>query len=280
MSNIITMLQRRIIIHTVTFLFSFIFLFGLLLPTTSSGQVRIDKIIYNKSIRIGISGNQPPFSIMSKNDHLIGFEIDLGKRLASGMGIQVEFVQLPFPELLPAMESNEVDIIMSGMTMTTTRNLKVAFIGPYITTGKSLLTKSTKYANIADVSELDSKKISIATLKGSTSEAFAKSYMPNAELVLVDDYQDAIDMVRSGEISLMLADYAECLYASLRFSGDNLQVLNRTMTNERIGIAIPSDDPLLINILQNFLGEIEASGELAEMESKWFHSGSWMLEVK
>lgn len=243
-------------------------------------QERLNRIMFNKSIRIGVSGNQPPFSMVSNKDQLIGFEIDLGNRLASALGIEVEYVQLPFPELLPALQENKVDIILSGMTMTTQRNLSVAFAGPYISTGKSLLTKNSKYASIADVSELDSRKLKVGTLKGSTSEEFVKNFLSTATLVAVDDYEKAIDMVRSGEIDIMVADYAECLYASLKYSADNLQVLNQTLTNERIGIALPPDDPLMMNLLENFLGELLESGELGTLEAKWFQSGAWMMEVK
>lgn len=245
-----------------------------------SAQEKVDRIVFNKVLRIGITGNQPPYSMESKNGKLMGFEIDLGNRLGSAMGVEVKFVQLPFSELFPAMESDKIDIIMSGMTMTTARNLNVAFIGPYITTGKSILTKSEKLATITDLAELDLKKFSIGVLKGSTSEDFAKEFLPAAKLVTVDNYEEAIDMVRSEELTFMLADYAECLYASLRYSVDNLQILNRTLTNERIGIAIPAGDPLFINILQNFLGEVDENGELAFMESRWFQSGTWLMDMK
>ena len=80
--------------------------------------------------------------------------------------------------------------------------------------------------------------------------------------------------------SLIKRDSTECIFASLKYTEDNLLVLNSTFTNERIGIALPPDDALLINLVENFLGELRESGELDLLENKWFRSGSWLLQAK
>ena len=243
-------------------------------------QERIKSIKDKGVLTIGLTGKQPPFSLESKNGSLMGYEIDLSTYLANAMGVRLRFVEMPFPELLPSLEAAKVDLIMSGITMTTARNMNVAFVGPYISTGKSLLTKSEKYASISSYEELNSKKIRIVALRGSTSEEFVLEKIPDASLELVDEYDEAIERVKNNEVDIMLADYAQCIFASLKYTEDNLLVLNSTFTNERIGIALPPDDALLINLVENFLGELRESGELDQLENKWFRSGSWLLQAK
>ena len=151
----------------------------------------LSRIVESGTFKVGMSGTQPPFSVVSKTGALIGYEVDLANLLADAMGVKVEFVQKPFPELMGALEKGEVDAVMSGMTMTPKRNLKAAFVGPYIVSGKSILTKSATLAALESAEEIDSASIKIAALKGSTSQRFVERLISKAELKAVDDY-DAV----------------------------------------------------------------------------------------
>ena len=103
----------------------------------------LSRIVKAGEFRVGVSGNQPPFVVKDKSGELIGFEVDLANLLADAMGVELKLVEKPFAQLLPALETGEVDAVMSGMTMTPARNLRVAFVGPYLISGKSLLSKSS-----------------------------------------------------------------------------------------------------------------------------------------
>ena len=72
---------------------------------------------------------------------MIGLEVDLAKGLAYALGLEVEIVQKPFGQLLPALKKNQVDMVISGMTITPERNARVAFAGPYFISGKSVLAR-------------------------------------------------------------------------------------------------------------------------------------------
>ena len=101
----------------------------------------LDGILKKGEITVGVS-LLAPWVMKNKQGKLIGFEVELATILADAMGVEVEFVQKPFGELLPALEKGEIDAIMSGMTMTPKRNLEAAFVGPYVLSGKSILTET------------------------------------------------------------------------------------------------------------------------------------------
>ena len=90
----------------------------------------LSRIVKAGEFRVGVSGNQPPFVVKSKSGELIGYEIDVANLLANAMNVELTLVEKTFAELLPALEAGEVDAVMSGMTMTPERNLRVAFVGP------------------------------------------------------------------------------------------------------------------------------------------------------
>ncbi len=129
----------------------------------------LSRVLKRGELRVGTTGNQPPFSVKTKDGDLIGYEIELATLLANAMNVRLTFVEKPFSELLPALENNEVDIVMSGMTITPERNLKCAFIGPYIISGTSILVKTSRLPMLDELGEINQPTVKIAVLKGSTS---------------------------------------------------------------------------------------------------------------
>jgi len=114
------------------------------------GSPTLERIVKNQKVRVGMSGTQPPFNMKSRRGQLIGFDVDVANDLSAAMGVKLELVQKPFAELLPALERGEVDVVMSGVTMTPERSLKFNFAGPYYVSGKSVLTKSKELASYGD----------------------------------------------------------------------------------------------------------------------------------
>jgi len=242
-------------------------------------QSTLDRIAEEKTLRIGLTGNQPPFATEAIDGSLIGFEIDLANLIADAMKVELKLVQMPFKDLLTALENAEVDVIMSGMAMTTARNMQYAFVGPYFVTGKSVLSKSASYSN-DNINELNAKNVKIASLKGSTSEAYVKSQFPEAKHVHITDYEEAVRMLRNDEIHALVADYTECTFLSFKNSTDRFYVTDDLLTTERIGLAVSPSDPLFVNLLTNFLDEIKDSGQLNELENEWVRSMDWMDRVE
>lgn len=237
----------------------------------------LSRIIDSGTFRVGTSGNQPPFSMIDKEGELFGHEIELAKILAEAMGVEVEFVIKPFGELLDALEKGEVDAIMSGMTMTPERNVRAAFVGPYVVSGKSILTKSSTLAALQDAEEIDRSSIKITALKGSTSEKFVQKVLEKTTYMGVDDYDAGVQMVLDGKADAMIADFPICAFTIMRHPDAGLTTLTEPMTIEPIGIALAPGDSLLVNMVTNYLGALEGVGVLEALEEKWFEDASWLI---
>jgi polar amino acid transport system substrate-binding protein len=244
-----------------------------------AGQKVLATIVKNGELRVGTSGNQPPYSMKSKTGELMGFEIDLANALATNMGVKLKLVEIPFPELMDALKTNKIDAIMSGMTITPERNLVALFAGPYTISGKSILTKSGKVAAFnADTSSM--KKYKIVCLKGSTSEEFVKTMMPKQQLIAVNNYDEGVNMVISDQADAMVADKPICVLSIMKYPGKDLVTTEQPLTVEPIGVALPSGDPQFLNLVSNYISTLQISSTLAGLEQKWFKDGSWMLNVK
>ena len=75
-----------------------IFVLSLFLSIPGIAQQTLKDIVNKGEFRVGMTGNQPPFSMKTKTGELIGFEVDLAKVLAEGMNVKLKLVEIPFPE--------------------------------------------------------------------------------------------------------------------------------------------------------------------------------------
>jgi polar amino acid transport system substrate-binding protein len=116
--------------------------------TKVSSSPVMDRIISRGELRVGVSGDMPPMNLLTQEDKVIGMDVDVATMIAEVMGVKLNLQRIDFRGLLPALESGSIDMIVSNMTMTPDRNLKAAFVGPYFTSGKALLTKRSSIAQL------------------------------------------------------------------------------------------------------------------------------------
>jgi ABC-type amino acid transport substrate-binding protein len=210
---------------------------------------------------------------------MMGLEVDLARAIATLMSAQLEIVQKPFGELLGALQKGEVDLVMSGMTITAERNLKVAFVGPYFLSGKSILTRSSTLAQAKETGDLDQPGLKLAALEGSTSQGFVEALMPKATLVATKNYDDAVKLVLADEVQALVADREIVALTAFRHPEEDLVTLKQPLTIEPIGVAVPPGDGLLLNFLENTLGALEASDLLGALRSRWLQQGDWVQQL-
>ena len=252
------------------------------LQTSSTGArapARLDRVLASGELRVGMSGGQPPLNMRNKAGEIVGLDVDLVEALAESMNLEVRMVTLPFADLLPALEKGDVDLVVSGMTITPERNARVAFVGPYLISGKSVLTKSEHIANVESSAALDDPERTYAALAGSTSEDFVRDVLPRAKLVATPDYDSAIEMVIENKADALVADFPICALSVMRFPDAGLSTLVTPFTVEPLGIALPRDDPLFVNLVENYLRTLEGTGLLTQFKAKWFSKGDWVSEL-
>jgi polar amino acid transport system substrate-binding protein len=226
-----------------------------------------------------MSGNQPPFNVRSRGGSLIGIEVDLAAVLAAAMGVDLNIVTKPFGQLLPALNSGEVDVVMSGMAITAQRSRDFVFVGPTMFSGKSILTKSKTLAAVTEAEEINRANIRLAALEGSTSQQFVEMAIPEAQLTTVSDYDEAVEMLRSDQVDALVADMPICLLTVLRYPNEGLVTLDQPFTIEPIGIAVPAGDPQFLNLLENYVEALEGAGLMELMRKKWLEDGSWIAAL-
>lgn len=247
-------------------------------PVAAESPV-LSRILESGKLRVGMSGIQPPLNFRSAAGELKGLEVDLAEALAGLMGLELAIVQKPFAELLPTLAAGEIDLVLSGMTITPERNMRAAFVGPYFLSGKSILTRSATLAQAQGAADLDQESLKFAALEGSTSQVFVERMLPKASLVTTPDYDAAVKLLLADEVAAVVADREIVTLTAFRHPKEGLATLRELLTIEPIGIAVPPGDPLLLNYLENALGALETSGVLSVIRTRWLERNDWISEL-
>jgi polar amino acid transport system substrate-binding protein len=237
-------------------LVSLFLMVSLLFAVNASAGSAMERILKKGEVAIGTSGTQPPMSAVNKKGELMGMDVDISRAIADAMGVKLKFAQMPFAELLPALEAGKVDIVLSGMTITADRNKKVAFVGPYVVTGKGILAVEARFAALK----------------------VAETSMSKSKLTLFGSYDEAIDLLLKNKIDVIVADFQFCALTAYRQQKKGLIAGQSALTFEPLGIAM-QEDTLLINWVQNFLNQFQGTGELKKVSEKWLNPGSWIDDL-
>ena len=240
----------------------------------------LTRIVESGVIRVGMTGEQPPLTMLSRDGEFFGLDVALMRVLARSMGVEARFVRLDFERLLEALDDGEVDVVMSGMTITPRRVERATFVGPYFTSGKTLLTRSEELARVEIADDLNRPELRVAALRGSTSEEFARGALPRAKLVVTAGLDEAVRKVVSGDVDALVADRETCFFAVLRYPGEGLIASSATFTLEPMGIAVALDEPQLANLLRTYFTVLSQSGALEKTTAVWFEDPSWVKSLR
>jgi len=255
-----------------------VIMLALLTVNNAAAGTVMDRILQKGQVVVGITGTQPPLNATTKDGNIIGFDADIARLIATNMGVKVKFETMPFAKLLPALKAEQIDLILSSMSMTLARNTKVAFVGPYYISGKGILTNAQTIAAMQDSDGLNRPQFKVAALQNSTSKMFVEKSAPKAQLVTTASYDEAVDMLLKNKIDAVVADYPFCAFAAFRNKENGLVAGQSKLTFEPLGIAV-REDTLLINWLQNFMLVLEGSGQLKILNKRWFQDASWIKEL-
>jgi polar amino acid transport system substrate-binding protein len=237
----------------------------------------IEQIAKRGVIRVGMDVFVP-WAMKDKKGELIGFEIDIARKLAEDMGVKVEFVPTKWSGIVPALTTGKFDVLIGGMTITTQRNLKINFTKPYYYTEQGLMAHKQKTAGFA-IADFDSPDVTIAARLGSTAAIAAKQRFPKAQIRLFDDEPAAVQELRNGNVHAMVA--AQPLPASTAIDNPDLIVAYEdVMMLEAIGIGVRKGDFDTINLIDNWIEVNRNNGWIQNRYTYWFKTKDWKDQIE
>ena len=230
---------------------------ALLLPAAAQPRRRL---------RVVTDATFPPMEF-GKDGKRTGFDIELIEALGAAMGRKIEWIDIDFKGLIPALVSKRADLAMSAIYITDERRKVVDFSDPYFAGGLVVLT--TKAGPIKTLKDLDGKKVTVQV--GTKSVGCLKDNYPKVERVEVEKNQEMFNLVEIGRADAAVTGKpAAKVFAQAKPA---LYVLAEQLTTEDYGIAVRKDAPELRDAVNAALKKIKADGTYDKLVQKWFEAG-------
>lgn len=242
----------------------------------SAGSV-IETIKKRGAIKIGLSIFKP-WSMRDKNGELIGFELDVGKKLAEDMGVEAEFIPTAWDGIIPALVAGKFDVIISGMTTTPQRNLTINFTDPYAFSGLTILA-NIKMTDGMTLEDFNSSDVTFAARRGATPATLIAEMFPEAELLLFDEDGASTQEVLNGKAHATMASEPTPSSEARRYP-EVLSVPFDTAfsaTGESFGLR--KGDPDAMNFFNNWININTRNGWLKGRNDYWFRGVDWTDQV-
>lgn len=252
--------------------------------TFSSGSVfaadALAEIQKRGVLRIGMEPGYMPFELTNKKGEIIGFDVDMAKRMAKAMDVKLELVSTAWDGIIPALLTGKFDVIMSGMTLTQQRNITVNFATPYILIGQSILLKKELADTVKSYKDLNDAKYTVASKLGTTGEQATKRMIGNAKYISYETEQEGVMELVNGKIDAFIYDLPFNSIAVGQKGVGKIVHLDEPFTKEPLAWAIKRGDVDFLNWLNNFMAQVKYDGVYDKIYKKWFQDSAWMKEIQ
>ena len=243
------------------------------------GESTIEQVLKRGVLRVGMS-TFVPWAMKDKTGKLIGFEIDVATRLAKDMGVKVEFVPTKWSGIIPALLTGKFDVIIGGMGILPSRNLKVNFTIPYDYSGMSMAANKKLAAGFDSLEDFNKPEVILTARLGGTPVDAAKKYMPKAQLRLFDDEAKIFQEVINGKAHAVVSSAPTPAFQVAKNPDTLFLPLMETFTKEPIGFAVRKGDPDTLNYFNNWITFVGLQGWLKERRNYWFRTKDWEKLIK
>jgi len=239
--------------------------------------VEIPIIKDGEVIKIGTSATREPFCFVDENQNVTGHDGEFALRIAAELKRPIQFVDMKFSALIPALQSGKVDMIVAGMTATEERAKSINFSTTYFKNSQVIIVKkSIDESKIENISEKiksieDLKDKQIGVLLGSVHDTYAIKNFPNAKIMQYKNPSELILAVKSGKVDAAMYT-SETLYEILRIEKD-LQILGDTLFSVPIAMGFNQKNDELKEKFNQFLKTIKENGDFDEMVKRWITDG-------
>ena len=240
----------------------------------------VEKILKSGKLRVGFEAGYMPFEMTNKKGNFVGFDIDVAKEMAKAMGVKFVPVNTAWDGIIPALITGKFDIIMSGMTVTQERNLKINFANPYIIVGQTVLVNKKHEGVVKSYRDLNNSKYIVTSKLGTTGEQAVKRMLPRARYKSFETEPEAALEVVNGKADAFVYDLPYCVVFMAQQGAGKLIFLDKPFTYEPLAWAVNKGDPDFLNWLNNFLNQIKKDGRYDRIYNKWIKSTKWIKGVQ
>lgn len=235
-------------------------------PAAAEGDL-LSRIQAAGTIVVAMEGTWAPWTYHDESDELVGYDVEVAKKIAEKLGVTATFVEGEWDGLLAGLDGGRYDIMVNGVGITEERQQSYAFSSPYAFNRTAVIVRGD-YEEIASMEDLSGKKT--ANTISSTYAEEAESF--GATVTGVDDLNQTIELLLSGRIDATLN--AEVVFNDYQKAHPEANIKIATFSDNVEQVAIPvrkgEDTATLLAAINQALAELSDEGVLTELSEKYF----------
>ena len=229
-------------------------------------------------LRVGIA-EIVPWAMHDKDGKLVGFEVDVARKLARDMGVEVEFHPDEFRYLIPDLEANRFDIIIAGFSIEARRALVVNFSQPYNVTDVTIAASKKMGDGLKTMEDFNKKGVTIGVVEGMTSEDLAALAFPKASIQTYTEDSALFSDLVAGKLAAAVADSPRLdILAKLYPDAVSVPALAPLGTFPA-AFAVRRGDMDFINYLNSWIAARNADKWIATRRRYWFKTTEWATDL-
>ena len=248
------------------------------LPALASETPNLDKINERGSLRVGMS-TFVPWAMRNKQGDLVGFEIDVAKRLAEDSGWKVEFVPTAWDGIIPSLLSKKFDVIIGGMSITEARAKSVLFTEPYSHSGVQLAANKELAEGFTQISDFDSRRVKIAARRGAFTVQVARETFPKAKVLQFDDDAQAFQEVLNGNAHAVIASSPKPEHETIKNADTLFIPFEERLSKGNEAFAVRLGETDKAEFFNEWIKARTEDGWLKERYEYWFSTLDWQDQI-
>ncbi|MDN6730848.1 MAG: ABC transporter substrate-binding protein/permease, partial [Atopostipes suicloacalis] len=242
---------------------------------TATAQAQEDDSLQNVldsgTLTVGTSADNPPKEYIRMNngeEEIVGFDIDIAKRIAEELGVELEITNMKFDGLIPSVQAGEFDMALAGFNPTPERKEVISFSDSYHDLPFVILTTKDKEEAFTSLEFLTGKEV--AAQKGSTQETILNEYISHARPVALGKLPEVVAEVNAGTVDAGVVGYLSArnyldTYPNLVVTDIDIEVPEEETAQT---IAFPKESQALITEVNQIISEMKETGEINELLDK------------
>lgn len=238
----------------------------------------IEQIKQRGKVIVGMS-SFVPWAMRDKEGNWIGFEIDVSRKLASDLGVELELAPTAWDGIIPALNAGKLDIIIGGLSITPERQQSVDFTEPYSHSGVGVAASKQLSADRKWPDDYNSADVTFTCKRGIMACQEVQKRFPKATLRQFDDTATAFQEVINGNADASVSSEPAPTFYTLRNPDQLFQPTKEYLLSGSEGMALRKGDADTIKTLNTWIAAQTESGWLKERHDYWFRTRDWADKV-
>ena len=214
-------------------------------------------------LRMGTNATFPPYEYVDENNEVAGIDADIAAAIADKLGMELEITDMAFDSLIPALQSDTIDIVLAGMTVDPERAESVNFTDSYATGVQVIIVPEG--SDIASPDDLEGKNIGVQT--GTTGDLYCTDDYGQEFVKQFDNGPLAVAALLNGQVDCVVIDNEPA--KNYVAANEGLKILDTAFANEDYAAALAKEDTELYEQVNAAIQELKEDGTIASIIEKY-----------